>query len=216
MKPLVFIHGWGMNSTIWRDVIAELNDYTCHTIDLGFIKGGETNWHDLEKPAVYIGHSLGALWALKQPALKPAAFISVSGFTSFTSFTPRAAIEKMQRGLELKPETQMKTFWKRAGYQYPGESDQPGNIEKELLIPSLDQGLGWLKDWDGRDEFTKRNYPTCIIASRNDRIVPEQATNEQWPEQHIFWHETASHSLPQQEPAWLANQIKSFLMSTTS
>lgn len=216
MKPLVFIHGWGMNSTIWHDVIRGLKDYECRTIDLGFIRGGETNWHDLHKPAIYIGHSLGCLWALKQPDIKPAAFISVSGFTCFNSFTPQTAIEIMQAGLSQKPVPQMKAFWKRAGYNFTDQTEneeQLTNDAEALNVPALDQGLIWLKEWDAKPELKNLNCPVGVIASKKDRIVPENATADQWRGHEIIWHQTASHTLPQQQPAWLAFQIKTFLQS---
>jgi pimeloyl-[acyl-carrier protein] methyl ester esterase len=76
--PLVFIHGWGLNSAVWQPCLAELKaDFEVITVDLpGFATNKSyqvTDYSLVEiadaiqqavgKPAVYIGWSLGGLVA---------------------------------------------------------------------------------------------------------------------------------------------------------
>ena len=202
-SPLIFVHGWASNSTIWDPLIKALPDHDCHTIDLGFIKGGTTTWDSLQTPAIYIGHSLGVLWLLKNtPNAK--AFISIAGFANFTSFTDPRTLKVMQRGLSKNPETQITHFWRQAGYVRQTEPEA-------LQADHLSEGLTWLETWDATAEKGGLICPKLILASKADKIVPQKASEQQWQAGAIHWHKTAPHMLPHIEPDWLAWQINEFL-----
>ena len=206
--PFVFVHGWASNSTIWQGVIEHLKGAPCHTIDLGFIKGGMTSWEDLTKPAIYVGHSLGALWLLHQWQRRkerpnPEGFIAVSGFGNFMNFTEQRTIKLMQRGLLKNPEAQISHFWRQAGLK---ATPVPDTLNKE----QLSEGLDWLQNWDVGSTKTKLNCPTFIIASQVDKIVPPAASEAEWQGHTITWHPAAPHMLPATNPAWLAETILKF------
>ena len=82
--PLVFIHGWGLNSAVWQPCLAQLQtDFEVITVDLpGFATNNAVQLAQYSlveiadaiidavgKPAVYIGWSLGGLVA-SQIAIK--------------------------------------------------------------------------------------------------------------------------------------------------
>ena len=204
MKPsLIFVHGWASNSTIWAPVINALPDHNCHTIDLGFISGGTTNWDTLQTPAIYIGHSLGVLWLLKN-APNAKAMISIAGFANFTNFTDPRTLKVMQRGLSKNPEAQISHFWRQAGY---AEKTDPQALEPDRLS----EGLTWLETWDATAEKSGLTCPKFILASKADKIVPPEATEEQWPGKRIHWHDTAPHMLPLNAPEWTATKINDFI-----
>ena len=84
--PLVFIHGWGLNSGVWQPIIAKLiNQFEVITVDLpGFgnnanktltsyslINVAEQIIKSIDKPAIYIGWSLGGLVATKIALMVP-------------------------------------------------------------------------------------------------------------------------------------------------
>ena len=84
--PLVFIHGWGLNSGVWQPVITRLiNHFEVITVDLpGFgnninktltpyslINVAQQIIKAIDKPAIYIGWSLGGLVATKIALLVP-------------------------------------------------------------------------------------------------------------------------------------------------
>ena len=201
--PLIFVHGWASNSTIWAPLIEALPDHDCHTIDLGFIKGGTTTWDSLQTPAIYIGHSLGVQWLLKNtPNAK--ALISIAGFANFTSFTDPRTLKVMQRGLSKNPTAQTANFWRQAG-------DARQTDPEALQADRLSEGLTWLETWDETTEKEELTCPKLILASKADKIVPPKATEQQWQGETIHWHKTAPHMLPHIEPEWLAKQIKEFL-----
>lgn len=224
---LLFIHGWGMNSTIWDSTIQALKSLDCKTIDLGFVKGGETSPFDQTQPTIVITHSLGTSWFLKNyqtemfEKLNLKAFIAVNGFTNFSSFTAEETLNKMKEGVLENPATQMALFWRRAGCK---NFTSPENLNPE----KLHEGLEWLANWDASKEAASFNCPKLILASKADKIVPASAIEEQWysavaggqpegpleklPEaplnnQKIIWHETAPHCLQLAEPEWVAEKI---------
>ncbi|MGB2739816.1 MAG: pimeloyl-ACP methyl ester esterase BioH [Cognaticolwellia sp.] len=76
--PLVFIHGWGLNSAVWQPCLAELQtDFEVITVDLpGFATNKSYDLKEyslveladiikttVAKPAIYVGWSLGGLVA---------------------------------------------------------------------------------------------------------------------------------------------------------
>ena len=222
---LLYIHGWGMNSTVWQSTIDQLEGFKRQTIDLGFVKGGQT--HSIEnKPTVVITHSLGALYFLKKLLGKELstenikALIVIAGFTDFTSFTPHETIKKMQEGVVSNPATQMALFWRRAGCINFAPSDA---LNPEPLI----EGLEWLATWNAADEAKTLQCPKLILASKADKIVPASAIEEQWLNSavtsgqseaplkniKINWHETAPHCLQLAEPDWVADEITQFLQA---
>lgn len=210
-QQLLFIHGWGMNSTIWQTTIEKLQGVSCQTIDLGFVKGGQT--HLIEnKPTIVITHSLGTLYFLKKIVGKELstenikALIVIAGFTDFTSFTPIEAIRKMQEGLKANPAAQMALFWRRAGCKNFAPSEA---LNPEKLI----EGLEWLATWNTGVEAKILDCPKLILASKADKIVPASAIEEQWLDHKVIWHETAAHCLHSSEPDWVAEKIKQFLQA---
>ena len=181
---LLFIHGWGMNSTIWDSTIQALKGHAeksldCKTIDLGFVKGGETSPFDQTQPTIVITHSLGTSWFLKNyqtamfEKLNLKAFITVNGFTNFASFTAEETLNKMKEGVLANPATQMALFWRRAGCK---NFTSPENLNPE----KLHEGLEWLATWDVAKEAANLNCPKLILASKSDKIVPASAIEEQW------------------------------------
>lgn len=210
-QQLLFIHGWGMNSTIWQTTIEKLQGVSCKTIDLGFVKGGQTQTIE-NKPTVVITHSLGTLYFLKAVLGKELstenikALIVIAGFTDFTSFTPIETIKKMQEGVRANPAAQMSLFWRRAGCKNVAPS--------EALNPEkLNEGLEWLATWNAAHEAKALQCPKLILASKSDKIVPASAIEEQWQSENIIWNETASHCLQLSEPDFCAGEIKQFLQA---
>lgn len=206
---LVFVHGWGFNSHFWQPLISELAEHDCKTIDLGFIKGGETSWSNTNHPAIYVGHSLGVLWLLEQwknsqetPA--PHALISIAGFTNFSKFTNNKTLKLMHQGLAKNPAIQLNHFWRTAG-------EKTKCTPRAINQQQLDKGLSWLQNWNGTAKAAELTCPKLILATKADKIVPAPATQQQWPGQEIIWHQTASHIMPATDPTWTAKQIIQFL-----
>jgi len=207
--PLVFVHGWGLNSTMWDQVISLMDGYECETIDLGFIEGGKTTWEDLSAPAVYVGHSFGLLWLLEQwqgleEEVAPKAMVSIAGFSSFRQFADHRSLTRMQMGVIKNPAAQVNHFWRQIGMK--------GKVEADCINQdALANGLDWLACWDGSALVPKLACPKLILASRTDKIVPTSAMEDQWASEQIIWHESAPHMIPTSEAVWVTHELKRFL-----
>lgn len=218
-QPLVFIHGWSFNSTMWRPVIEKLEGaFACHTIDHGFLEGGTTDWEDVSRPAVYVCHSLGLLWLLaewqraKCPP-QPRALIAVAAFSNFMAFTKPDNLMKTRAGIEVNARGQLIHFWRQTGAGLWLKKPLPNT-------PRLLEGLDWLRDRDMTEAKEQITCPITVIAAKEDNIVPKAATEAEWQThphaRPIIWHETAPHALPLTEPDWLAEKIRQSLLNTTS
>lgn len=207
----VFIHGWGMDGGVFDDLSRALNAEPMKTIDLGFIKGGETSSHDTSSPAIYITHSLGTLWLLREWRLKgmpsSGALISLNGFSCFTEFTDPRQLKLMQRGLAKNPAAQMADFWRRAGDGFEREAG-------DLNPQRLSEGLSWLSEWDETETLKSLTCPVLALGSTEDSIVPIADFKATWQSHSFTIHETASHMLPLEEPDWCAENILKFLKTT--
>lgn len=213
MRNLVFIHGWGMSSRIWQPLINAMPGHAAHTVDLGFVAGGTTDWDDLTDPAVYITHSLGTQWLLHQwqksgPPKDNTALVAINGFAAFNAFTGGDVLQTMQQGLAKNPAAQMALFWRRAA----GKRKARFHAEEDQLNPArLADGLTMLAEGNEQATLQTLAMPHICLAAQGDSIVPAAATQAQWPADKTIWHETAAHMLPLEDPAWCAEKIESFL-----
>ena len=202
---LVFVHGWGFNSTIWRDVLAHLPGDRVHFIDLQFIDGFEgTPEADLPASFIGVGHSLGVLYLLKRHADALAGLVSIAGFDNFCQHVPARQTWLMQRNLQRDAFGQMQRFWQACA---TGRFCPPAALDRARLSAGLD----WLMQWDARPERAALRGPILSLASRDDRIVPPAMTEAIWSAHDIAWLETGGHALPLHQAQWCARQIGHFV-----
>ena len=204
--PLVFIHGWGFNSSVWRETAARLPDRTLSFIDLGFMGKPAVTRLEVPDNAIIVAHSLGVLWALKNLSKQPAAFVSICGFDRFSPPVSSSALELMKRGLTRNPMAQMTHFWRSCGIDAFAD-------EQQLDQSALTEGLDWLKNWDCRTERQSLSCPVHVLAVREDEIVPEQMSCDIWGDSNIHWAQSGGHALPLTRADWCADQIRQFAQS---
>ncbi len=202
---LVLIHGWGFGPDIWSPLLEHL-DYRQKTIcvDLGFFQD-QNLIDDLPHQSILAGHSLGFLWLLKQGLkFNPGAIISISGFNRFTPYVNPRIVRTMKKGIERNPTKQLQSFWDNCGITKYKPMAPPNESR-------LTDGLDWLEHWDCRQELTDIHCPKLVLATRDDKIVPEQMTRDIWTRQDIIWSETGGHMLPVIRPDWTAQKITEFI-----
>ena len=142
----VFVHGWGFNPAIWRDVIRNIGNAEVTLIDLGFIAGGPKAAATWPSDAIAVGHSLGLLWLLHRAGEEEGhapfrGLVSIQGFDRFCPHIPPSRVAGMRRGLRRDAGQTLDAFWRGCG-------TEPFAPPEALNVERLDEGLGWLMDWD--------------------------------------------------------------------
>jgi pimeloyl-[acyl-carrier protein] methyl ester esterase len=207
---LVLVHGWGFNAGFWRGVLNHLPGATTTLVDLGFIGEDPECTEDWPQDAVAVGHSLGVLWLLHQAATKGCSFgglVSIQGFDCFRCHVPRSRVAAMRRELKRDAGATLNTFWDACGT----EAFAP---KEALNVDRLDQGLGWLMDWDARAAKKGLACPTLALAARDDAVVPPAMSEAIWPDDMIHWSPDGGHVLPLRHPEWCARHVLDFAHAT--
>ncbi len=198
-RPLIFIHGWAMDSSVWERQADYFRSKGFHvfTLDLpghGDAHSGEsfTLSHAassieslitegrLERPLL-VGWSMGAQVIFE---LITRFVIEISA-ACFVGGTPRfTATDGYPHGLPLKDLRGMKAKLKRDFRRTVSEFREAisaglGGDEKRLVteatLPSYDAalgGLGELERADYRGTLSKIEIPLLLIHGDNDRVCP--------------------------------------------
>ena len=203
----VLVHGWGFNAGIWRDLRVELpGNAQISQVDLGFV-GGPEGMSDWPQDAIAIGHSLGVLWLLHQAQSKKRldfnALVSIQGFDRFCPHVPPSRVERMRRELARDPAATLAAFWRACG-------TVPFATPDSLDVERLDEGLGWLLEWDATAAKAGLGCPVLALAARDDEIVPAKMSAAIWGEDNIRWSETGGHVLPLTRPEWCVFHVLDF------
>ncbi|MCP4934331.1 MAG: hypothetical protein GY927_09035 [bacterium] len=201
---IVFIHGWGLNGSIWRQIIAHMPEFDTSKIELGFVGEAATGPQAIPDNAMIVAHSLGVLWALRYLPKQPTGFISICGFDRFSPPVPRGDLLIMKRGVKKNSMAQMSHFWRSCAIAPFAEAEQ---LNQSALI----EGLDWLMNWDGREGRQGLRCPVHVLAAANDEIVSKRMSCNIWGEEKIIWSPSGGHALPLTRPKWCADQIRQFI-----
>ena len=87
--------------------------------------------------------------------------VSIQGFDRFCPHVPAARVNGMRRALRRDPAQMLDGFWRGCGAE-PYASPEALNVER------LDEGLGWLLDWDETGARSTLACPTLALAARDD------------------------------------------------
>lgn len=198
-----FVHGWGFHSGIWNDIAKALGAHDLTFTDLNFLEDSPFRDSPLPENALYVGHSLGVLWLLKNMPQEKKGLISIAGFDCFHCYTTPAVLRAIQQGLGRNAERQMHWFWQACGIL-------PFCAKDQLVPDRLAAGLDWLGHWDAREEHDALSSPTVALACRDDAIVQEKMSKEIWRGTELKWSESGGHALPLTQPDWCAREIMHF------
>ncbi len=198
---LVLLHGWGMDSMIWRPVLPVLTkNYRVTCIDLpGYGLSPEVDG-SIERVidsllsvaptrACWVGWSLGGMLAIlvanKCPERVSALLIVATNlcFTrsaSWPTAMPKESLLSLAKALEHDPSAALRRF---IALQFLGVSIDKKLIKQlqaevcagEVSLNTLRHGLGLLSQLDLRDVFKTLQSPVQAVFGRFDKLVPVEA-----------------------------------------
>ena len=206
---LVFIHGWGLDSTFWGPLADLLKDYPQRCIERGYC-GAPVSEIGETKNSVLIGHSLGFMYGAEQKSW--AGWVAINSFARFVQgpdgngCTPTAALRDLRIKLANDPRAMLKDFHTYIVAAAPQGEPNAGRLR---------EGLDELRDGD----IEPPAVPGLILASENDPLVPAKASEAlaaRAKNAQLIWHPTGGHVLPQADPAWCAQHIKAYLQGLSA
>jgi pimeloyl-[acyl-carrier protein] methyl ester esterase len=208
---LVFIHGWGFDTSLWDALAPHLTEFNQRRVDLGFF-GPSSDTIDKHEPAILVGHSLGFVYGMTRRH-NWQGWIAINSFPRFVATTDKlgcvseASLRRMKQNVLLDPVKTLSEFYVRLGATPPA---MLATAAKDKLASGLDV----LRDTDIGKELTASSVPGLVLASANDPLVP-LATSQNMMGSHIetLIHPDGGHMLPQTASDWCAETIKSFIAS---
>lgn len=201
--PVVFIHGWGLNSAVWQPCLEQLKaDFEVITVDLpGFATNAShqlTEYSLIEiaraiqqsvgKPAVYVGWSLGGLVASQITMSYSSQVLGLVTVASSPQFVERSNWPGIKENVlamfhqQLAKDT-TKTINNFLKIQAMGSPHIRQDIKKirdlvmQYELPSqrvLDDSLKLLEASDVTDGIANITQPYLRLYGKLDGLVPKQ------------------------------------------
>jgi pimeloyl-ACP methyl ester carboxylesterase len=228
-KDLIFIHGTGSSAEMWQPQVELLTarGHRCFVVDLrGHGQTPEPGEHtdlavhatdmietleasDVKLPAIFVGHSLGAILSVTLAEQKPhmVALVFAAGFP----------------GRVLKPVTLAFKYFMQGGYQGIKQSNMHQNwaFRPRTLIATekhaLDQIVANFGDLDFVTNAPKVQCPVHIAAGRFDPVAPSfyaAKVHKAIPGSTFKMFELGGHNFMDTHPKtfnkWLVDGLDSF------
>jgi pimeloyl-[acyl-carrier protein] methyl ester esterase len=193
---LLFLHGWGLDASLWDDTRAALPGFETMAWDRGYFGPPMTDLPS--EPFIAVGHSLGAMLLAGMP--RTAGLIAVNGFDRFAgegAVSPRV-VERMRKRFAEDPAEVLADFRMRIGAPRATNNLEPKALATDLTI---------LADTDARGSQGSR---TLVLHGGADPLLPEamrEAVFAGAPRETLA---EAGHLLPLTHPAWVADRIRAF------
>lgn len=196
---ITFVHGWGCAPSFWNNVIKRLPNAKYQNINLGFI-GNKQDLGSETESSLYVTHSLGTMWALKNRRPQINGLIAINGFTTFQQFTTPRILKTMGANLKRNSQKQMEEFW--------GSGRLPHHAD---INPSrLEAGLEWLANWNCESGLKNLESPVLSLIGDKDPILETDKMTEHWQAHETHICNGAGHNLPIAQSEWCAEHIRAF------
>jgi pimeloyl-[acyl-carrier protein] methyl ester esterase len=211
MTPaLLLIHGWGFGPAFWDAFRRALPDLPTLVADLGYF--GPAMLPVARDPVVVIGHSTGALLALRHAPVRCAALVAINGFDHFVALEGAAGIaprllDRMISRLPEDPRGTIADFRRRCG-------DTSRFGRPRLVV--LEEHLQLLRTADERERSAQWTPPLLHLSGDRDPILPLELRAQAFagaPRRVHISHPEAGHLLPVTHPDWCAAQLRNLLQS---
>jgi pimeloyl-[acyl-carrier protein] methyl ester esterase len=208
MTPsLLFLHGWGFAPAFWDRLRAALPDFRSEAVDLGYFDTPSDP--ELDGPVIAVGHSTGALLALREPRPECMGLVAINGFDHFVSLdgapgvAPRL-IDRMIARLPKEPATTVADFRRRCGDDAPFPQPDVERLAEHLVL---------LRNADERAASARWTLPLLHLSGAQDPILPAGLRANAFSggaRRTAAEHPEGGHLLPASHPDWCAAQIRAW------
>ena len=193
---LLFLHGWGFDSSLWVGVCQFLAPIETRIWDRGYF--GRAKAEPVDGPLLVIGHSLGSLLLAADPPAGCVGLIAINGFDRFSGAVPQRVMDRMQSRFAQSPREVVDAFRVRCG---ASPTTEP--IDERMLGADFER----LAHLDVRGG----TRPMLVLHGGADPILPGEmraGTHQDVPHHTM---PNAGHLLPLTHPEWCAAQIRLLL-----
>ncbi|EIJ44316.1 putative pimeloyl-BioC--CoA transferase BioH [Beggiatoa alba B18LD] len=197
--PLILLHGWGFNHVIWDEIATQLaNQWHVYQVDLpGHGKSPLCDYElsticrllvdKLPQPAIWIGWSLGGLFAMAIATRYPKAVRALGLVASSPRFITAEdwscamtipVLQKFEQNLQLDMVTTLKRFLALQVQNSPTARDQLRQLYQlfqQAGYPQADAlqgGLYLLRSVDLRETLINITCPAWSCLGQHDALVP--------------------------------------------
>lgn len=242
-EPLVLVHGWGFDHTVFDPWLPALTDrWRVTRVDLpghgrspaSGAAGGLTEWaaairQAIPEDALWAGWSLGGLPLLQAviDGAMPRALLLLAASPCFCQRpdwphgVPAADLDAMVHGLDAAPEATVHRFRTLLG--------RGGVADRRALKPwrrrpcaspeALRAGLVLLRDTDLRAGLAGVDRPACWLAGDGDPLIPRAAAARgarAMPRGEIAYHPRAGHLPFLTHPEWATDALQALSRQSRS
>ncbi len=177
----IIFPGWGVPGELYWSSLEQSTFASAEIFDYGFFEDEEspmkTPLFDEEIPPVIVGHSMGAIFAVHLALQNPGAvhrLILINPFPKFVKdetfpcgWDP-SALEAMRGGLQIRPQTVLKSFLRMCAMP----DKFAGTVPERLNPQALDDGLKLIGETDLRQALPLlTDIPVFVLDADADRIV---------------------------------------------
>lgn len=244
-SDLALIHGWGLGSGVWHTCAGQLESVArIHHVDLPgygdtpdhgetFIEVTQSALEALPDGVTLCGWSLGGLIAMQAALLAPervARLILVGSTPSFaqregwTSAQPVSVLTGFTEAVANDPSTTLQRFVALFNQGDTKARAIGREINREILssspapIPTLLNGLDWLRNIDLREQVSAVRCPVLLIHGENDPLMPLPAARwlaEHLPHAQLKVFSGVAHAPFLADPEQFVSLVRRFIHAST-
>lgn len=206
---VVFMHGWGYDASIWRDVLPLLGNVSTICLDAGYFPtrhiGSDVNLLLPTTPFIAVGHSAGGPFLALQDPSQCRALILINSFgrlvrsQDFTTGQPVLLMQRMLRRFSDEPVRVLKQFY--------ASLNDDRDVPKHINVARLKAGLTNLAQYDARQEMAHFRDRIHSLSASDDPLISRDMTLQSFPGiKRLEWTQ-GGHLLPLTQPEKCAQLI---------